>query len=185
MIIGLLAGTFDPPHLGHLEMAKVALKSGEVDAVWFLPCWEHAFGKKPVDYVHRLSMCQLMVKDEDFIYVSMDEYIAKSKYTVDALEFITKNNPDKTFRLILGTDNFWNLGEWEASAKVMALAFPLWIRRSDTPNIPAESLFCDCDISSTQIRLSIKSSRIRREWRINKILKQKVTKYILEHKLYR
>ena len=98
MRIGLLGGTFNPPHLGHLAVAKTGLWSGEIDAVWFLPCWEHAFGKKPESFNHRASMCQLMIQEEKDIFLCTDEADIKSSCSVCILRELQERNPDNSFR---------------------------------------------------------------------------------------
>lgn len=190
MIVGLLGGTFDPPHVGHLQMARVALWSNKVDKVAFLPCWQHAFGKKPTDYTYRVNMCAAMLIDADDsrMEVWRDEEEIKSTYSVDILEYIhTKHTEVDEFKLILGADNYWKMNQWKQPSKIWTLAEPLWIDRPGTSRIPEESLVCNVNISSSQIR-----ERIRRAYRqkeeLSNILKdemsEKVMQYIYEYRLY-
>lgn len=179
MKIGLLGGTFDPPHLGHLAVAKATLWSGEIDTVYLLPCWKHAFGKEPVDFAHRIFMCQQMVNDEKNIYVSADEGEIRSTYSVDILNFIAKQNPDKTFRLILGTDNYWKMDQWENKSEIYRLAKPLWVERPGTSRIPEMTYPLYNKISSTQVRNLLTEGKS-----IDELVHPKVIEYIRQEGLY-
>lgn len=161
MKVGLLGGTFDPPHLGHLQMAKVALWSGQVDKVAFLPCWKHAFGKEPSEFKHRVAMCESMLLDEgdNRIVVWKDEEEIKSTFSIEILEAIHHRHPDvEEFRLILGADNYWKMNKWKQPNKVCKLAKPLWVDRPGQSRIPEESLVCNLDISSSKIRYKIRNA---------------------------
>ena len=64
----------NPPHLGHLEAATVFLYSGFVDRVWFIPTFEHPFGKPDlVSWEHRVNMCRLLENQDIGIWVSLAE----------------------------------------------------------------------------------------------------------------
>ena len=103
--IGLMGGCFSPPHFGHLELAELALCTGEVDNIWFVPCYYHAFDKSPIAYDHRVEMCRLMIGCKQNYSVCEDEGIIKSRYSVEILEYITDKYPNFEFRGILGSDN--------------------------------------------------------------------------------
>jgi len=180
--IGIVGGTFNPPHLGHLAIAKAALASSLIDIVWFLPCWQHAFGKDPSAFHHRASMCFLMVKDEPNIYVCTAEFEIKSKYSIKILEHIKKTNTDKVFRLILGTDNYWKMDKWKEKDKIIRLAPPIWVRRPKIKEIPESTIECDFNISSSEIRELIKNPRINNNWQY---IHDKVLDYIKVNNLYR
>jgi len=191
MTVGLLAGTFDPPHVGHLQMARACLWSGKIDKVVFLPCWKHAFGKEPTDFDHRATMCELMVKDhgDDRIEVWRDEAEIESTYSIEILEFINTKHPEvDKFRLILGADNYWKMNKWKQPSKVWALAESLWVDRPGESRIPEESLVCNLDISSSDIRHKIRSLKLssgRMEDVFKGELSLRVIKYIREYGLYK
>ncbi len=148
--VGILGGTFDPPHLGHMEMAHIALDSGEVDEVVFLPCWQHAFGKEPSSFQHRVRMCELAVEGEDSMAVSPAEGTLKSTHSIEILTALKKTSP--SMRLIMGADNYWKMDKWKEPQQVMELAPPLWIQRVGSKQVPDA-------IGGTQLRLS--STHIR------------------------
>lgn len=182
--VGILGGTFDPPHAGHMMMAKIALAEGVVDAVWFLPCWKHAFGKNPTSFIDRLSMCHLMVKDEPCVEVCMDEYFIESTYTVEVLEYMRSKHSDKTLRLMLGADNYWRMDEWKRPKKIVALAPPIWFERPGVKSLPlSEEVLPNCaDFSSTNVRRDAREGNF---FRVNVATNSSIVKYINNKGLYR
>jgi len=179
-IIGLLGGTFDPPHMGHLEVAKAALASGQVDIVWLLPCWKHAFGKEPTTFYHRAAMCYHMVKTIPDIYVCTDEAEIKSTYSIEILQFIINRNLDKKFRLIMGTDNYLKMDQWKEKDKVLELAPPIWVDRPGVKEIPEPFILCNSTISSTEIRTCAQNRGIL----VPSTIHSDVRSYIVRHSLY-
>lgn len=191
MIVGLLAGTFDPPHKGHLQMAKVALWSGKVDKVAFLPCWKHAFGKEPTDFEHRANMTEIMTNAyaDNRIETWWHESFIKSCNSIEILEYLYKEEKDVSeFRLILGADNYWKMNKWEQPSKVKSLAKPLWVDRPGQSRIPEESLVCNLNISSSDIRKRIRFSTLPNEKMYEAFkdeMSDQVMTYIIEYGLYK
>jgi nicotinate (nicotinamide) nucleotide adenylyltransferase len=191
MIVGLLAGTFDPPHKGHLQMAKVALWSKKVDKVAFLPCWKHAFGKEPTDFEHRANMTEIMTNAyaDDRIETWWHESFIQSSNSIEILEYLHKEEKDVSeFRLILGADNYWKMNKWEQPSKVKSLAKPIWIDRPGQSRIPEESLVCNLNISSSDIRKRIRFSTLPNEKMYEAFkdeMSDQVMTYIIEYGLYK
>lgn len=179
--VGILGGTFDPPHIGHLNIAKSALQSGLVDVVWLLPCWKHAFGKNPTPFFHRAAMCYLMVRSIPDVYVCTDEAETQSTYSVEILEFIQGRNPNKELRLLLGADNYWKMNQWQDKDRVLELAKPIWFERPGTENPDSDEqvikLAINC--SSTEIR-----SVIAEKGDVHGMISDNVYDYIIRERLY-
>ena len=58
--VAVYGGSFDPPHLGHVLSVAWALSAAEIDAVWIIPTWKHAFNKEHcASFEERMSMCEL------------------------------------------------------------------------------------------------------------------------------
>lgn len=152
MRIGLFGGTFDPPHNGHLAVAKRVLYSSLVDQIWFLPCWKHAFGKEPSPFNARVEMCKILIQGQSNMFVSTMEGHLESTYSIDILTAFKNNFPNDEFRLVLGSDNYWKMDEWKEKNKVLELAPPIWVRRPGSKEIPEPFIYCDSSESSTEIR---------------------------------
>ena len=63
MKIGLLGGSFNPPHLGHLHISRLAIKKLQLKQVWWLPTLQNPFKQKQqyLPYLHRLNLCQQII----------------------------------------------------------------------------------------------------------------------------
>ena len=111
MKIGIFGITGNPPHMGHLNALEMASK--QLDLVWVTPVYNHAFGKKFLDYDIRKEMINAMladypienveVKDLDKLY--FDTY-KETVYSYKLLCFLQDMYPQHEFKLIVGEDNF-------------------------------------------------------------------------------
>lgn len=111
MDIGIFGITGNPPHLGHLKVLEIASK--ELDEVWVTPVYNHAFGKKFLEYDIRRSMIQAMLEDcpldNVFVHDLDKDYFEKyhdTVYSYKLLVFLKETYPQHNFKLIVGEDNF-------------------------------------------------------------------------------
>jgi nicotinate-nucleotide adenylyltransferase len=123
--LGILGGTFNPPHLGHLAVARHARDELRLDRVLLIPAHipphkPHAQEPGPE---HRLRMCRLAVEDAAGLSVC-DQEIERAgpSYTVDTLEVIHATHPDARLTFILGADTASTLPAWREPAKLLQLA---------------------------------------------------------------
>lgn len=125
MRIGILGGTFNPPHLGHLICAQEAYLQLELDLVTLIPA--RIPPHKPVDdepgAQHRLELCRVAVGDDDRFDVS-DVEIARPgpSYTVDTLQLLHSREPRNELFLIVGGDIAAGLPKWREPERVLSLA---------------------------------------------------------------
>lgn len=140
LTIGLLLGTFDPPHFGHIYAACKALN--QVDFVAIVPAWVSPWKKNATPYEKRLQMCLNSFKFDNITVWDIDSQI-KSNNSYEFLKAI--ENPDVCFKIICGSDI--NISEWHEHD---------WIKEHyKTITIPR----CDFKCSSTQIRETIKEGK--------------------------
>lgn len=111
MEIGIFGITGNPPHMGHWKALQIA--SEQLDEVWVSPVYNHAFGKKFLDYDVRKEMIEAMLKDFPFSNVIVKDldkdYFEKYQETVYSyklLVFLKELYPKNMFKLIVGEDNF-------------------------------------------------------------------------------
>lgn len=173
MKIGLLLGSFDPPHMGHVASAVYALNHG-MDMVWVVPCWRNPCKTNQTDFRHRFNMCFDTFKGFDKVYVFSDDESIKSSTTYEYLNKAAYiKNPDNEYFLLVGTDvniSSWYNGKWISDN------FPvLKIPRLGYDNSEALGIMC----SSTNIRNMIKEHKI-----IYPYLSLPVIKYIKSNNLY-
>ena len=194
--IGLMGGSFNPIHCGHVALARAALESGRVERVLFLPTGNPPHKKEGLaDKFDRLRMVELAVEHEAGMAVCREEIDRDGViYTVDTLAALKRKMPDCTLPYLIGAETLRALGTWrrvetvierckflvmmregETREEVIRLA-GLWTQRG------AQIDFLDArkmDISSTQIR-----EQIQKGLPFERLVPQAVADYIHEHGLY-
>ena len=120
--IGLIGGTFDPVHNGHLHLALQAQKLFELQKVIFIPAYRspHKLDLKPVSCEHRLTMLSLALENQPSFYLDKLE-INKNKvsYTIETLKDLNSLHPDWEIFLILGADAFKEIDTWKQSSQLL------------------------------------------------------------------
>lgn len=167
--LGIMGGTFDPIHFGHLHCAERAREALGLDSVVFVPAGNPAFKQdgSVTDSTDRLAMCKLATADNPSFYVSAIETDRSGiTYTVDTLEELRREVPDDTeLVFILGADSLEYLTDWKDPDHLAELATFACVVRPGYP-VCAEELdaLAECgfrievveapllDISSSQIR---------------------------------
>lgn len=185
--IGILGGTFNPPHLGHLLMAEQVGRQLELDEVWMMPTAKppHAPGKKTIASQHRLRMLELAIGDNSFLKIQAYEVNKGGiNYTVDTMRHFVEAYPESDFYFIIGADSANELDTWREIDELVQLVQFVGVRRPGQGpyigNYPI--LWVDSpmvDLSSTEIRL-----RVYLEQSIRYQVPSEVEKYIYQHDLY-
>lgn len=124
MRIGLLGGTFDPPHLGHLWLAETARAQLRLDRVLFLPVGRppHKEGKPLSPIAHRLTMTQLAIADNPtFVLDTTDTRRAPPHTTVSLLPLLHHAFPQALMWLLIGTDSLADLPQWHQPQQLLSL----------------------------------------------------------------
>jgi nicotinate-nucleotide adenylyltransferase len=123
--VGLLGGTFNPPHIGHLVCASLAVSALELDRVLLVPVHEPphkaADGDPGVD--HRVEMCRRAVAGDERLHVSLiDAEVPGPSYTVDTLSRLHDRCPGDQLTFIVGGDMALSLPAWREPAAILELA---------------------------------------------------------------
>jgi nicotinate-nucleotide adenylyltransferase len=123
--IGILGGTFNPPHVGHLVCAQEALDGLDLDRVLLMPV--HAPPHKAIEadpgVEHRVAMCRAAVADHPDLEVSLVEIDRRGpSFTVDTLEALHERAPDDELTWIVGGDMAHALPTWRSPETVLSLA---------------------------------------------------------------
>jgi nicotinate-nucleotide adenylyltransferase len=113
MIIGLLGGTFDPPHAAHLHISQVALKRLGLDQLWWLVTPDNPLKSRSdvATFAKRLDAAQRMARHQR-IEVTGFEASLGSVYTADMLAFLHKRFPGTRFIWVMGADNLKQFHHW-------------------------------------------------------------------------
>lgn len=185
--IGLLGGSFDPVHHGHLIVAQVAAEALGLDELRFMPAREQPFkrGRHAAPAADRAAMLELAVAGVPGFAVERAELERPGpSYSVDTLEALRAREPEAAFTLLLGADAALELEAWHRAAELPRLARIAVFARPGSP-IPASPLIAATvevpavEISATEIRRRVRAGRPIRYW-----VPDAVADYVARHRLY-
>ncbi len=197
--IGVLGGSFDPLHYGHLILAEQIRQEAGLDKVLLIPAYVNPFKEEvpPADGHHRLEMLRLAAGDHPFFGISDIELKREGpSYTYDTLaELKEKEYPDDELYFIMGTDSFYQLEHWhKAEELIRNFGFLIGMRKGYDEDelkqtiaklkerypLRAEYIrIPELEISSTEIKKCIRDGRS-----VRFLLPDPVISYIREHDLY-
>ncbi|WP_307070793.1 nicotinate-nucleotide adenylyltransferase [Guptibacillus hwajinpoensis] len=187
MKVGLLGGTFDPPHLGHLALAQGVLETCELDEVWFMPSHRppHKNGSDITENHHRVEMVQRAIEGNPKFKVTLIEFERNGRsFTIDTIEILKANYPDIDFHFIIGGDMIEDLPNWHRIDELSKMISFIGVNRPGYH--PDKEQYEVSLIDVPQIDLS--SSEIRRDLSFGKsgryLLPESVRILIEEKGLY-
>lgn len=185
--VGIMGGTFNPPHLGHLIMAEQVGTQLGLDKVLFMPdaTPPHVDTKKTLPAKHRVEMVKRAIADNSLFELSMAEIERGGvSYTYDTIVALKKQYPNTDFYFIIGGDMVDYLPTWHRIDDLVQLVQFVGIQRTGySRDTPYPVLWVDAplvDISSTQIR-----NKVQQSCSIRYLVPTKVADYIEEEGLYR
>ncbi len=187
--IGIMGGTFDPIHCGHLLAAEQAREQAELDEVWFLPAHipPHKQHEQITAAHHRLRMVELATADHPAFRVSRLELDRSGpSYTIDTMRQLIGTYPDAQFFFIVGGDMVNSLPQWHRFSELVQLVRFIGLYRPgstfDRQSLAASVTFVEMplwDVSSSLIRQKVRAGRS-----IRYLVPQAVERYIKENRLY-
>ena len=197
--VGIIGGTFNPIHLGHLILAEYAYDEYQLDEILFIPTGISYF-KDPntvLDIKMRITLTGEAIEDNPHFALSTIETDRPgNSYTYETLEELNKRNPDVRYYLIIGADSLFQIESWKEPDIIMENAIILAASRKDQgidllkekadelmKKFHSEIHILTCpmiDISSTDIRNRIKEGKS-----IKYLVKEQTENYIKKYQLYR
>lgn len=183
--IGLLGGTFDPPHYGHLLIAEEVRLALQLDEVWFIPSYQPPHKEQTASSVaDRKAMLEKAIGRHLKFKVKLIEIERKgTSYTFDTMKQLTDAYPNDRFYFIIGADMVETLSSWYKIDSLLDLVTFVGVKRfgyelsSPYPIIKVDiPMF---DVSSTFIR-----NRIKQQQTVHFLLPESVYAYIKEKQLY-
>ncbi|HHV46933.1 MAG TPA: nicotinate-nucleotide adenylyltransferase [Tissierellia bacterium] len=197
--IGIMGGTFDPIHNGHLLMAEYSRIQFNLDKVLFIPTGipphkEHA---KILPNKYRYDMVLLAINSNENFFLSTIEMDRKeTTYTIDTINLLKSLYKDVDFYFIMGSDSLLQIHEWKDYKKLLGLCNFVVAKRPGYNNSNLdrliEELSSSCnssiytleasllDISSSEIR-----NRVSKNLPISYLVPESVERYIYKNNLYR
>lgn len=204
--IGIMGGTFNPIHLGHIAIARAAYEQFHLNEIWFMPNHIPAYKSNQalVSGEKRLAMIRLAIQAYPFFKASNFELSREGKtYTYETLELLTQQFPHHEFYFIMGADSLYYFENWVhpeiivKNAKILAAVrnkktmeeMHLQIDRLNKMFGGSFFYLIDCPeipCSSSEIRDKIKSSgkRLDSQYAQNLMLPAGVLEYIMQYQLY-
>lgn len=199
--LGVLGGSFDPPHLGHLHAARRARAAFALDHVVFVPAAHppHKPERRLASAAQRLTMLALLLADEpDSSVWSVELERAGPSYTVETLRALRALATEARLFLILGEDNLADFPRWREAEEIVRLAQPIVVHRRGVPAAPLDPAPLSAparvklalgrlagapfDASSSALRVVLAGAPDPNE---GVLLPAPLARYVREHGLYR
>lgn len=192
--LGIMGGTFNPPHCGHLQAARQVRRALGLDRVLFVPTNippHKALPAHSATTAQRCEMVDLMARAEPWAALSTIEIErGGASYTVDTLRQLA--GQDRSLALIIGTDMLMTLEEWREPAEICRLATLAAVARDEddraalgrqaarlTEQYGADIRLIDCPA------FPVSSTQLREQGGFERLTPPAVASYIAEHHLYR
>jgi nicotinate-nucleotide adenylyltransferase len=166
--VGLLFGSFNPIHTGHLILANFMATNTDLDEVWLIVSPQSPFkvGEELLPEAERLALVQLAITGNEHLKVLNVEFsLPKPNYTIDTLDELRRQHPEAAFVLLMGGDNLPGLPRWKSVERLLT-EFAIYVYprpgyalgEVTEPNIRLVQAPL-LDISATFIRNSIREGK--------------------------
>lgn len=163
--IGLFGGSFNPIHLGHIQLAKHILRLIHLDEIWLMVSPQNPLKQSStlLDDQLRLKMAQKALQDEPKIKACDYEFhLSKPSYTWNTLQALSKDKPDTEFTLIIGADNWQVFNHWAHHKDILnnyhIAIYPRVNAYIDINTLPSNVILLNTplyNVSSTEVRQRI------------------------------
>lgn len=188
--IGILGGSFNPVHIGHILLADYLVQFAGYDEVWLMLSPQNPLKDKSSSNAtdaDRLNMLSIAVSHTEGLRAcDIELTMPRPSYTINSLTLLSKLYPDYKFSLIIGSDNWLIFNQWKDHDAIIRnyrlTVYPRPGYPIDIDNLPEDVRYIDAptfNISSTFIRDGIATHH-----NMTNFLPKGVANYILEHQLY-
>jgi nicotinate-nucleotide adenylyltransferase len=197
--IGILGGTFDPPHIGHLILAEYTMEALSLDEVLFVPVGDHPFKRNntrtPIRY--RLQMIRLAIAGNVRFDLSMVDVEREGPhYSADTVAIIQSQHSDSELYFIMGGDNLRDLPTWTRAQDLYQRARLAVMKRSDEhirpdmhgdllPGLSERVDIVDTPLLSIWLSSTHVIERLRAGLSVRYLVPDAVLDYIRDKKLYK
>ncbi len=140
--IGLLGGSFDPPHKGHIYISVEAKKLLQINEIWWLVTPQNPLKiSEPATYEERIKNCKEISKDKPILIKEIEKKI-NSKYTYQTLDYLLNHYNNIKFFWIMGADNLINFHKWQKWRQIFQEISIVVFKRQGYNNQALKSIAC-------------------------------------------
>lgn len=183
--IGIIGGTFDPPHVGHLLIAEEVRIALKLDEIWFIPTNEPPHKEKAMtNGKNRVKMVKKAVKSNHYFKVNEIEMERDGKsYTIDTMRALKNRNPDVEFYFILGADMVEYLPYWDEIEELMEIVNFVGVKREGY-ELNSKYSIIEIPIPMIDISSSMIKERLINGKSVTYLIPESVEVFINEEHLY-
>lgn len=187
--VGILGGSFDPAHCGHVRIANSFLKSGLIDELLIIlsPYPPHKQNQEQADFSHRFNMLKLAFRDIENVTISdLEQKLEKPSYTLQTIEYLQKENPETLYYLCIGEDSLQYFDEWHKYREILEKVDLIVVERPGFDKSEVDASILEHAIFVEHQPYSISSTAIRKKaGESEEDLPEAVVGYIKENQLYK
>ena len=195
--IGILGGTFDPPHVGHLILAEYTMEALDLEHILFLPVGDHPFKPETRSETrHRLAMLELAIVGNPRFSISMvDVERPGPHYSADSVSIIQSQYSDAELYFVMGGDNLRSLPSWTRARELYDSVMLAVMKRSDEPitadmhddvlpGLSQRVRMVDVPLLSIWLSSTHVVERIKKQLSVRYLVPDEVLAYIHQHRIY-
>lgn len=196
--IGILGGTFDPPHIGHLLLAEYTRETLALDKVLFVPAGVQPLKPDIRSMVeHRLNMVKIAIQDNlNFVISRVDMDREGPHYTADTMPLIQQEYSDAELFFLMGGDSLRDFPKWTRPQEIIQYARLAVMRRSDEditadmhddviPNLSQSIDMVDTPLLSIWLSSSHVVERLKKRQSVRYLVPDAILTYIHDNDLYK
>ena len=153
--VGVLGGSFHPPHMGHVLLATYALSVLNLDKLIVVPSFAHPFARKLAPYPHRVRMCELAFDHPRCVVSPIESTLPTPSYTIQVVEALQASMPGCDWFLVLGADTRATFAQWHRASELERLVELFFVRRLDASLSTSDTgvrTIPIAHVSSTEVR---------------------------------
>ncbi|QQK75795.1 nicotinate-nucleotide adenylyltransferase [Salicibibacter cibarius] len=186
--IGLLGGTFDPPHLAHLMIAQESMDACKLNEVWFIPTSipPHKQNEDMANADDRVEMTRLAINDRaPFRLCTIELDREGPSYTLDTMKILKQKYANDEFYFIIGSDMAASLHTWNGIEELNKLVTFIVTTRPDyAVDSPFEKDFIKVNVPEMELSSSDVRERVKKQISIRYLVPEAVRTYVEENRLY-
>lgn len=184
--VGILGGTFNPPHIGHLIIADQVGQQLGLDKVCFMPSANppHQDKKTAIEAAHRMKMVEAAIQNNPFFDIEKSEVERGGKsYTYDTMLQLTRANPDTDYYFIIGGDMVEYLPKWYKIEELLQLVQFVGVNRPGYTLTTTYPIIW-VDVPSVNISSTLVRKKLETKCSVRYLIPDETLAYISEKGLY-